>query len=94
MHSKRIDFVIMNLENANPILGLKDYVQMNLVTLIRSVETPDSNSAVMEEYKDVIDVQGCLEKPYHIQIKPDATHKKFLSCWWTGSKRNYKEWKN
>lgn len=67
------DFTIVNLEDAEPILGLKDCVQLNLVKLIRSLETPESSAAIMEEYRDVFEGLGCLEEPYHIQIWPGAS---------------------
>lgn len=66
------EFSIVELTSAEPILGLKDCVKLNLVKLIRSVEMTDSSHAYMEEYHDVFNGLGCLKEPYHIQINPEA----------------------
>lgn len=66
------EFTIVDLPTAEPILGLKDCVNLDVVRLIRSVNKTDEKP-IMEEYKDVFEGIGCLADPYHIQTKADVT---------------------
>ncbi|MGH0159873.1 UNVERIFIED_CONTAM: hypothetical protein FKN15_038442 [Acipenser sinensis] len=58
--------------SSEPILGLKDCVNMELVKLIMSIEDADQEDNVIKNYSDVFKGIGYLSEPYHIQIKTDV----------------------
>ncbi|XP_074036721.1 uncharacterized protein [Leptinotarsa decemlineata] len=65
-----LDFVIVDIDSP-AILGLDSCIELNIIKKIDSVDCAD----VVKKYEDIFQGIGCLEKPFHIQLKLDAVPK-------------------
>ena len=61
-------FVVVDV-NSSPILGLKTGEKLNLIKRVYNIDSADD---MFEEFKDCFGELGCIQRTYHIQLKPDS----------------------
>ena len=69
-----LEFYISNMKS-EPVLSVSACRELGLIKFVNNLkeETADQFSArIQSEYKDIFEGLGCLERPYHIELKPDV----------------------
>lgn len=74
LKSKRQEILFYVVKNKScAILGLKSCLELNLIKRVDNVDIKKSDSlSVFDEFGHLFQGIGCLEKPYHIELKEDA----------------------